>query len=287
MVAALGTSSAAARTAAASTTHSSLRGAAPLPRGPRAPRATPYLTAAAFNGAAAPHAPLPRRRPSLLAARPRAAGRPAAAAAAAAASAQLPAEADVVVVGAGLAGLHCAQLLQAAGLDAVLVEAADGPGGRVRTDVVDGFLLDRGFQIFLTGYPYCKEVGFGAGFGDDMAAGCCGWVNQQPTLHATPTRAHTPTNQVLDFDALNLKPFYAGARVWFDGRWHTVADPLRHLVDGLLSLTNPIGSVLDKVRLAIGAIGAVGAVAVAVVGWCIIETQLSRHIYSIHTCGPH
>ena len=45
-----------------------------------------------------------------------------------------------------------------AGVPFVLLEASDGVGGRVRTDEVDGFLLDRGFQIFLTSYPECKVV---------------------------------------------------------------------------------------------------------------------------------
>ena len=61
--------------------------------------------------------------------------------------------ADVVVVGAGLAGLACATTLLRAGLDVVVVEASDAVGGRVRTDVVDGFRLDRGFQVLNTGYP--------------------------------------------------------------------------------------------------------------------------------------
>lgn len=60
-------------------------------------------------------------------------------------------EADVIVVGAGIAGLSCAVKLQQSGVRPLLLEASDGVGGRVRTDVVDGFLLDRGFQIFLTG----------------------------------------------------------------------------------------------------------------------------------------
>ena len=62
-------------------------------------------------------------------------------------------EHDVIVVGAGLAGLACARTLAAAGLDVAVLEASDGVGGRVRTDHVDGYLLDRGFQILLTGYP--------------------------------------------------------------------------------------------------------------------------------------
>ena len=61
--------------------------------------------------------------------------------------------ADVVVVGAGLAGLRAAQLLTAAGREVVLLEASDGIGGRVRTDRVDGFTLDRGFQLYNPAYP--------------------------------------------------------------------------------------------------------------------------------------
>lgn len=119
--------------------------------------------------------------------------------------------ADVVVVGAGLAGLACAKELAKAGCDVVVVEASDGVGGRARTDEVDGFLLDRGFHIFLTGYP------------ESQAA--------------------------FDYTALDLKPFYAGAKVWFEGKFERVADPLRHPVDGVLSLSNPIGSPLDKVKV--------------------------------------
>lgn len=56
-----------------------------------------------------------------------------------------------MVVGAGLAGLNAARTLRKAGLKPIVLEASDGVGGRVRTDNVDGFLLDRGFQIYLTG----------------------------------------------------------------------------------------------------------------------------------------
>ena len=65
----------------------------------------------------------------------------------------VPARADVLVVGAGLAGLHAACRLAAAGLDVHVAEASDGVGGRMRTDLVDGFRLDRGFQVLSTGYP--------------------------------------------------------------------------------------------------------------------------------------
>ncbi|MCM3884041.1 NAD(P)/FAD-dependent oxidoreductase [Frankia sp. R82] len=60
---------------------------------------------------------------------------------------------DVAIVGAGLAGLSAATLLAAEGLSVAVWEAADDVGGRVRTDQVDGFLLDRGFQVLLPAYP--------------------------------------------------------------------------------------------------------------------------------------
>eukprot|EP00877_Chromochloris_zofingiensis_P002485 jgi/Chrzof1/12237/Cz06g26180.t1 len=122
-----------------------------------------------------------------------------------------PQNAEVVVVGAGLAGLNCTRILQSKGVNALLLEASDGIGGRVRTDNVDGFLLDRGFQIFLTGYPEAKAT--------------------------------------LDYAALQLKPFYAGSMVRCEGGWHRVADPLRHFTDGVASLPNPVGSIGDKVNV--------------------------------------
>ncbi|TRZ72220.1 MAG: FAD-dependent oxidoreductase, partial [Actinobacteria bacterium] len=65
----------------------------------------------------------------------------------------LPAQVDVVVIGAGLSGLAAARQIQQSGLSVVIVESSDAVGGRVRTDNVDGFLLDRGFQVLLTAYP--------------------------------------------------------------------------------------------------------------------------------------
>ncbi|MFI0897375.1 NAD(P)/FAD-dependent oxidoreductase [Streptomyces sp. NPDC020983] len=64
---------------------------------------------------------------------------------------------DAVVVGAGLAGLACAQDLVAAGLRVRVLEASDGVGGRMRTDVRDGFRLDRGFQVVNTSYPQLRR----------------------------------------------------------------------------------------------------------------------------------
>ena len=63
------------------------------------------------------------------------------------------AEKKVLIVGGGLAGLACAIRLHEAGGHPLIFEGSDGVGGRVRTDRVDGFLLDRGFQVFLDAYP--------------------------------------------------------------------------------------------------------------------------------------
>jgi phytoene dehydrogenase-like protein len=119
---------------------------------------------------------------------------------------------DVVVVGAGIAGLVCAGDLLGAGIDVVIVEASDGIGGRVRTDAVDGYLLDRGFQIVLTAYP---EV-----------------------------------HRRLNLDALGLGYFEPGATIWRNGRFSRVADPLRRPGRLLQSAVAPVGTVADKVRLA-------------------------------------
>ncbi len=119
---------------------------------------------------------------------------------------------DVVVVGAGLAGLCCARRLMQCDIPARVVEASDGVGGRVRTDLVDGFRLDRGFQIYLTAYPEGRRV--------------------------------------LDYPALDLRPFVAGAKVWAGGRFHRVADPRAEPLAAARSVLNPVGTVRDKLRLA-------------------------------------
>ena len=64
---------------------------------------------------------------------------------------------EVLVIGAGLAGLQCARTLSNAGVDVVVWEAADDVGGRIRTDTVDGFQLDRGFQVLNPAYPAVKK----------------------------------------------------------------------------------------------------------------------------------
>jgi len=124
----------------------------------------------------------------------------------------LPSTIDTLVVGAGLAGLAAARTLVGAGRDVVVVEASDGVGGRVRTDVVDGFLLDRGFQILLTAYPELERQGI--------------------------------------LQKLQLRKFESGSRVRMAGSFHPLADPWRDPVKALAGLLAPIGSLSDKLKVA-------------------------------------
>jgi len=120
-------------------------------------------------------------------------------------------EGNTLVIGAGLAGLTCARSLQAAGRECVVLEAGDDVGGRVRTDEVHGFLLDRGFQVFLTAYPEARR-----------------W---------------------LDYRALDLRPITPGTLVWKDGARHRLSDPFRRPRDLVATLRAPVGSLADKARI--------------------------------------
>lgn len=66
---------------------------------------------------------------------------------------------DCVIVGAGLAGITAARHIQSAGLSVLVIESSDRPGGRVKSDVIDGFTLDHGFQVINRGYPNIKRTG--------------------------------------------------------------------------------------------------------------------------------
>ena len=125
---------------------------------------------------------------------------------------QLPTRVDAVVVGAGLAGLAAARQIKSRGRSVIVIEAQDGVGGRVRTDKVDGFLLDRGFQVLLTAYPELKTQ--------------------------------------IDMSALDLKMFSSGALVMRDGKPSVVTDPFREPKRAAATVFAPIGSLTDKLRVA-------------------------------------
>lgn len=109
-----------------------------------------------------------------------------------------------------MAGLTCAKVLAERGVEVVVFEASDGVGGRVRTDARDGFLLDRGFQVYFTSYPVSKRH--------------------------------------LDHAALDLKSFDPGAIVRRGREESILSDPLRDPKALLPSLLSDAATFPDKLR---------------------------------------
>ncbi|MEU5315592.1 NAD(P)/FAD-dependent oxidoreductase [Streptomyces sp. NPDC021056] len=140
-------------------------------------------------------------------------------------------QADVVIVGAGVAGLSAAHRLTSAGVTTAVLEAAHGVGGRMSTEKVDGFRLDRIGQLLSTAYP---------------------------ELRRTP-----------GLDGLVLRPFAPGVLLHSDGRHHRASAPpgaggargALHAVRALASAPRPtaprstprgvapLGSGVDQARL--------------------------------------
>lgn len=113
----------------------------------------------------------------------------------------------VIVVGAGAAGLACARTLVAGGLDPIVLERDGTPGGRLRTDELDGFLLDHGFHVLPRAYPEARRL--------------------------------------LDFDRLDLHDFARGAIVRSGGRFHRVTDPRESPLRSLRTLVGGVVTVRD------------------------------------------
>ena len=122
-------------------------------------------------------------------------------------------DADVIIIGAGLAGLNCARILQKHRINYLLLDGAEKVGGRIRTDVVEGFQLDRGFQVLQTAYPDAK--------------------------------------QILSYPDLKLKSFFPGAMIRYQDKFHRLADPFRDIYTAAKGLFSPIGSLKDKLLVGI------------------------------------
>lgn len=119
---------------------------------------------------------------------------------------------DAIIVGAGIAGLTCAEEFCARDLKVLVLESDATPGGRIATDRHDGFLLDRGFQVFLTAYP--------------------------------------EANRTLDYAKLELHRFEPGALIWHDGAFRRLSDPWRRPRHLLATAFSPVATLLDKLRMA-------------------------------------
>ncbi len=118
----------------------------------------------------------------------------------------------VIIVGAGLAGLACARMLERWKVDITIIEAADGVGGRVRSDYADGYIFDRGFQVVFDTYPAVLRQ--------------------------------------LDLAALDLHAFAPGAIICLPGKQVVLTDPLRDpaWADRLAATLAGSISPLDKLR---------------------------------------
>lgn len=117
-----------------------------------------------------------------------------------------------LIIGAGLAGLTCARMLDRWKVGVTLVEASDGVGGRVRSDYHAGYTFDRGFQVLFDAYPAARRQ--------------------------------------LDLAALDLRPFDPGAIICVGGRRVILTDPLRDASPGdrLAAALAPAATIEDKLR---------------------------------------
>ena len=118
---------------------------------------------------------------------------------------------DVIVIGAGLSGLIATLTLQEHHRNVKLLEASDRPGGRIKTDRVDGYLLDQGFQVLLTEYPEAKRY--------------------------------------LDYDALRLRTFTPGALILNENGKHEITDPSRVPSAAFKTLFSNVASLNDKLGI--------------------------------------
>lgn len=118
---------------------------------------------------------------------------------------------DILIIGSGLAGLTAARVLKLVGRKVKILEASGAPGGRVRTDKVNGYLFDRGFQVLLTAYPEARNF--------------------------------------LDFKALDLRSFSPGSIILSNSGIDEIGDPLGEIGSLIRTLKSPVGSLSDKFRL--------------------------------------
>ncbi len=115
------------------------------------------------------------------------------------------------IIGAGVSGLIAAKVLENNGYSPTIIEASDSVGGRVKSDTVQGYQLDHGFQVLLTSYPAAKKY--------------------------------------LDFKPLALQELVPGATIFKNGKSQTIGDPLRNLSLVFPTLFASIGNFSDKLKI--------------------------------------
>lgn len=115
------------------------------------------------------------------------------------------------IIGAGISGLIAATVLEKNGLSPVIIESTDRVGGRVKTDIVDGYQLDHGFQVLLTAYPAAQKY--------------------------------------LNLEALQLQSFIPGASIFKNGKQQIIGDPLRDKSLLLSTVFARVGTLSDKFKI--------------------------------------
>jgi protoporphyrinogen oxidase len=115
------------------------------------------------------------------------------------------------IIGAGISGLITAQILENHGYHPTIIEATATVGGRVKSDIINGYTLDHGFQVLLTSYPAAKKY--------------------------------------LDYKALDLQELLPGATIFKNGKSQTIGDPLRKISLLIPTLLSSIGTVSDKIKI--------------------------------------
>ncbi|ADV50799.1 UDP-galactopyranose mutase [Cellulophaga algicola DSM 14237] len=120
-------------------------------------------------------------------------------------------EHKIHIIGAGISGLIAAQVLEQNGFSPVIIEATGSIGGRIKTDIVQGYQLDHGFQVLLTAYPAAQKY--------------------------------------LDFKALDLQKFLPGAAIFKNGQQLVIGDPIRNISLLFPTLLSGIGLFSDKLLI--------------------------------------
>ncbi len=116
------------------------------------------------------------------------------------------------IIGAGISGLIAAQILENHGYHPTIIESSTTVGGRVKSDLVDGYTLDHGFQVLLTSYPAAKKY--------------------------------------LDYKSLNVQRLKAGSCIFIDEKQKFFGDPLRDGFLFFPTLFSGVGSISDKIKIA-------------------------------------